>query len=151
MNTAEMWIKAQVDGKFYECINGDMAYSKDRGLIDKIDLSPWNLDAWSHVGKDGLDDLMNCQWEEVNNAMTIKEAEEKFGIKIIYNRTESLHDDDVESNYKEYLRKMNELTNEHYDKERGHLEADDILCDFLEDLGYSALVAAFYDVPKWYA
>lgn len=42
MNTAEMWLKAQEDGKIYECINGDMAYSKQFGLTDKYDFN----DAW---------------------------------------------------------------------------------------------------------
>ena len=85
MNTAEMWLKAQIDGKIYECINGEIAYSKDRGLVDKCDLNtPWGLEAWEHYGAKGLDELMaDCKWAEMNNAMTIKEAEEKFGIKII--------------------------------------------------------------------
>lgn len=81
MNTAQMWIKAQSDGKIYECIDGDIAYSKDRGLVEIYDMnSPWPLDAWS--GKHGFDDLMNCQWEEMKNVMTIKEAEARFGIVI---------------------------------------------------------------------
>ena len=85
MNTAEMWLKAQIDGKIYECINGEIAYSKDRGLVDKYNLNdPWPLDAWGHCGAKGLDELMaDCKWEEMNNVMTIEEAEERFGIKII--------------------------------------------------------------------
>ena len=52
MNTAEMWIKAQQDGKIYECVNGDIAYSKDRGLVEKYDLkTPWNLDSWGEYGR----------------------------------------------------------------------------------------------------
>ena len=87
MNTAEMWLKAQNDGKIYECINGDIAYSKDRGLVEKDDLNtPWKLSAWEHCGARGLDELMaDCEWEEMNDVMTIEEAEEKFGIKIIVN------------------------------------------------------------------
>lgn len=84
MNTAEMWIKAQNDGKIYENIDGDIAYSKDRGLVDKYDLNtPWVLSAWDWEGKNALDSLMNCKWEEINNVMTIEEAEERFGIVII--------------------------------------------------------------------
>lgn len=85
MNTAEMWLKAQNDGKFYDCINGDIAYSKDRGLVDKDDLrTPWTLDAWDAYGAKALDELMaNCEWEEMDNVMTIEEAEERFGITII--------------------------------------------------------------------
>lgn len=84
MNTAEMWIKAQNDGKIYECIDGDIAYSKDRGLVDKFDLrSPWGLGAWEHCEERGLDNLLSCEWQEMGIVMTIEEAEEKFGIKII--------------------------------------------------------------------
>lgn len=84
MNTAEMWLKAQEDGKVYECINGDMAYSKKYGLTDKYDFyEEWNLDAWEHCGARGLDDLLDCKWQEMNNVMTIEEAEERFGIKIV--------------------------------------------------------------------
>lgn len=85
MNTAEMWLKAQNDGKIYECINGEMAYSKKYGLTDKYDFNEgWNLEAWKHCGARGLDELLaDCKWEEMNNVMTIEEAEEKFGIVII--------------------------------------------------------------------
>lgn len=83
MNTAEMWIKAQNDGKIYECIDGDIAYSRDRGLVDKYELTTWNLGCWDCEGKNALDSLMNCKWEEAQCIMTIKQAEEKFGITII--------------------------------------------------------------------
>jgi hypothetical protein len=83
MNTAEMWIKAQHDGKTYECIDGDIAYSKDSGLIDKYYFTPWKLGSWDLKGQNGLDGLMNCQWEEMKNVMTIEEAEKRFGVKII--------------------------------------------------------------------
>ena len=84
MNTAEMWIKAQEDGKVYKCIGGDMAYSKKYGLTDKDNFNEgWNLDAWEESGARGLDELLSCEWEEMPNAMTIKEAEKRFGIKII--------------------------------------------------------------------
>ena len=84
MNTAEMWTTAQNDGKIYESVDGDIAYSKDMGLVDKYDFnSPWCLDAWEDKKQYGLDDLMSCEWKEMSNYMTIKEAESRFGIKII--------------------------------------------------------------------
>ena len=84
MNTAEMWLKAQNDGKIYECVGEDIAYSKDMGLVDKDDFNrPWCLDAWEYKKQYGLDDLMSCKWQEMDNTMTIEEAELKFGIKII--------------------------------------------------------------------
>ena len=84
MNTAEMWIKAQKDGKIYECVDGDIAYSRDFGLVDKYDFNyPWNLDAWKANGARGIDVLLSDEWKEMDSVMTKEEAEERFGIKII--------------------------------------------------------------------
>ena len=84
MNTAEMWIKAQEDGKTYECIDGDMAYSCNTGLVDKGDFNkPWGLEAWEYRKEYGIDDLMSCEWQEMSSVMTVAEAEKRFGIKIV--------------------------------------------------------------------
>lgn len=32
-----------------------------------------------------------------------------------------------------------------------HDEADNLLCDLLEELGYAELVEAYRKVPKWYS
>lgn len=77
MNTAEMWIKAQEDGKTYYCC--DVKYQKDIGLIEIATEEPWPLDAWTN-----LNDLMNEKWE-VYQTMTKSEAEAKFNIKIVGN------------------------------------------------------------------
>ena len=37
------------------------------------------------------------------------------------------------------------------DSELNHVEADDILCEFLEKLGYKRLVDVYRLVDKWYA
>lgn len=37
------------------------------------------------------------------------------------------------------------------DIENAHAEADHVLCDFLDSMGYSDVVAAYSAVPKWYA
>jgi hypothetical protein len=37
------------------------------------------------------------------------------------------------------------------DIEINHSEADDILCDLLNDLGYTELVNEFKKLEKWYA
>lgn len=87
MNTAEMWLKAQKDGKIYECIDGDIAYSKQYGLTDKYNFTyPWGLENWKDLGYRGIDDLLNSMWQEMKNVMSIEEAEERFGIKIIFDK-----------------------------------------------------------------
>lgn len=49
-----------------------------------------------------------------------------------------------------YLARMEELKYND-DTEVVHCEADDILCELLEKLGYEKLVKAFYALPKWYS
>lgn len=53
---------------------------------------------------------------------------------------------------------MNEQLNEKYlsqmrklKSEFDHEEADWMLCDLLEELGYTELVEAYRKVPKWYS
>lgn len=83
MNTVEMWTKAQEDGKMYVCINGDIAYSKETGLIDRDNSTTWKLSSWDCFGKDALDKLFGePKWEQVK-AMTKEEIEKEFGIMII--------------------------------------------------------------------
>lgn len=46
-------------------------------------------------------------------------------------------------------RLQNEVNNN--DKERAHVNADDILCELLERLGYKEVVEKYNEVSKWYA
>ena len=75
MNTAEMWLKAQEDGKSYYC--GDVEYQKDIGLVEIGTQERWHLNAWA-----SLDRLMEEEWEQYQT-MTKSEAEAKFNIKIV--------------------------------------------------------------------
>ena len=75
MNTAEMYLQAKKDGKYYK--TGSIVYQKDRGLLDDYfnnygDLSTWNFD-----------DFMKLSWEAWENVMTKSEAEKRFNIKIV--------------------------------------------------------------------
>ena len=86
MNTAEMWLKAQEDGKIYECINGDIAYSKAMGLVDKDNFNEvWKLSNWDCDKAKALDNLLGgCEWREMPiQIMTKREAEVEFGIRIV--------------------------------------------------------------------
>ena len=77
MNTAEMWLKAQEDGKTYIC--NSVLYNKKTGFISATSLDPWPISAF-----DNIENLMEAQWslyqEEI---MTKAEAEKKFGIRIV--------------------------------------------------------------------
>ena len=78
LNTAEMWLKAQEDGKTYYSKDADALYSKEFGLVEEGDISQkvsmGDFPTFEH--------LMKSKWEEVK-VMTKAEAESKFNIKIV--------------------------------------------------------------------
>ena len=86
LNTAEMWLKAQEDGEIYECVNGDIAYSKAMGLVDKDNFNKvWQLSNWDCDRAKALDNLLGgCEWREMPiTIMTKHDAEVEFGIRIV--------------------------------------------------------------------
>ena len=52
---------------------------------------------------------------------------------------------------KEAIEKMKECVKNNGDIEVAHLDADNILCDVLTQLGYKELVDIYKKVDKWYA
>lgn len=75
INTAEMWLKAQEDGKTYYWEH--VKYQKDIGIVDIRGERPWPMSAWQ-----SFDCLMNGKWKPYQT-MTKSEAEAKFNIKIV--------------------------------------------------------------------
>ena len=78
LNTAEMWLKAQEDGKTYYSKEADALYSKEFGLVEEGDISQkvsmGDFPTFEH--------LMQSEWEEVK-VMSKAEVEKKFGIRIV--------------------------------------------------------------------
>jgi len=55
-------------------------------------------------------------------------------------------------NEEEAIKKLKELQNDdNDDSEKNHVIADDILCDFLNDLGYYGITSEYEKIEKWYA
>ena len=50
----------------------------------------------------------------------------------------------------EAISKLKGLQNS-YDPEAAHSDADDIICELLQSLGYSDVIDEFNKVDKWYA
>lgn len=80
MNTAEMWIKAQEDGRCYrtfDLFNETIFYQKDKGLFNEDG-------EYCPPDYFGLfDNLMDQDWEIHGGFLTKSEAEAKFNIKIV--------------------------------------------------------------------
>lgn len=76
MNTAEMWVKAQEDGKTYKCNN--IQYNKKKGFHG-LQIGLWPANSFDYI-----DDIFNLNWQlKPDNEMTKSEAEAKFNIKIV--------------------------------------------------------------------
>ena len=60
--------------------------------------------------------------------------------------------EEIDALYQKSLARLNELVNQKYpDKEEDHGEADWILCEMLNALGYKDLTEAWDNVEKWYS
>ena len=76
LNTAEMWLKAQKDGKTYIVKQQTLCYSKQRGLFHATNCH-------SNFNNFTLDKFLSLEWTEMQEEiMTKAEAEKKFGIRI---------------------------------------------------------------------
>ena len=76
LNTAEMWLKAQEDGKTYIVKQQTLCYSKQRGLFHATNCH-------SNFNNFTLDKFLSLKWTEMSETiMTKAEAEKKFGIRI---------------------------------------------------------------------
>ena len=77
LNTAEMWLKAQEDGKTYIVKQQTLCYSKQRGLF-------YATNCHSNFNNFTLDKFLSLEWTEMSETiMTKAEAEKKFGIRIV--------------------------------------------------------------------
>ena len=78
LNTAEMYIKANENGKTYYSESVDAFYSKEFGLVEAEDTTQK-----VQIGDfPTFEYLMQREWEEVK-AMTKAEAEKKYKIRIV--------------------------------------------------------------------
>ena len=48
------------------------------------------------------------------------------------------------------IQRLKSLAN-YIDIEEAHVEADTVLCEFIDTLGFHAVTEAYRKVPKWYA
>jgi hypothetical protein len=61
-------------------------------------------------------------------------------------------EEEINAVHQKSLARLEELVNKKYpDEEEDHAEADGILCDMLNALGYKDLTDAWDDIKKWYS
>ena len=92
------------------------------------------------------------EWERMKN-----ELQELRGDKAQLEETVAVlqlnkKNEEIDALYQKSLSRLKELVNKEYpDEEEDHGEADMILCDMLNALGYKDLTDAWDDIKKWYS
>ena len=92
------------------------------------------------------------EWERMKN-----ELQELRGDKAQLEETVAVlqlnkKNEEIDALYQKSLSRLKELVNKEYpDEEEDHSEADMILCDMLNALGYKDLTDAWDDIKKWYS
>ena len=80
------------------------------------------------------------EWERMKN-----ELQELMGDK-------AQLEEEINAVHQKSLARLEELVNKkHPNEEEDHAEADDILCDMLNALGYKDLTDAWDKIGKWYS
>lgn len=73
-------------------------------------------------------------------------------IKELETENKSAKDDEINAVHQKSLARLKELVNNVYpDEEEDHSEADGILCDMLNELGYKDLTDLWDKIGKWYS
>lgn len=92
------------------------------------------------------------EWERMKN-----ELQELRGDKAQLEETVAVlqlnkKNEEIDALHQKSLSRLKELVNKEYpDEEEDHGEADMILCDMLNALGYKDLTEAWDNVEKWYS
>lgn len=92
--------------------------------------------------------MSNIQ-ESINDlAESSNDKQDIAAIKITVESDDGLN---LEKSFEEkYLEQMKQL-NDEGDIENNHKEADMLLCELLEELGFTEIVEVYRKLPKWYA
>lgn len=73
-------------------------------------------------------------------------------VQVRSDELERMKNEKIDTLYQKSLARLKELVNKKYpDEEEDHGEADGILCDMLNALGYNDLTDAWDKIGKWYS
>lgn len=80
------------------------------------------------------------------------QLEETVAVLQLNAKNKSAKDEEINAVHQKSLARLEELVNKKYpDEEEDHSEADGILCDMLDALGYKDLTDAWDKIGKWYS
>ena len=80
------------------------------------------------------------------------QLEETVAVLQLNAKNKSAKDEEINAVHQKSLARLEELVNKKYtDNEEDHVDADEILCDMLNALGYKDLTDAWDNIGKWYS
>lgn len=97
------------------------------------------------------------EWERMKNELQElsgdkAQLEETVAVLQLNAKNKSAKADEINAVHQKSLARLEELVNKVYpDEEEDHSEADGILCDMLNALGYKDLTDAWDKIGKWYS
>lgn len=97
------------------------------------------------------------EWDRMKNELQElrgdkAQLEETVAVLQLNAKNKSAKDDEINAVHQKSLARLHELARKMYpDEEEDHSEADVILCNMLNALGYNDLTDAWDDIKKWYS
>lgn len=92
------------------------------------------------------------KWHNAYDALMVERNQLVNRIRELEIENKSAKDDEINAVHQKSLARLEKLVNKKYpDEEEDHGEADGILCDMLNALGYKDLTDAWDKIGKWYS
>lgn len=92
------------------------------------------------------------KWHNAYDALIVERNQLVNRIRELETENKSAKDEEINAVHQKSLARLHELARKTYpDEEEDHGEADGILCDMLNALGYNDLTDAWDKIGKWYS
>ena len=92
------------------------------------------------------------KWHNAYDALMVERNQLVNRIRELETENKSAKDKEINAVHQKSLARLEELVNKKYtDEEEDHAEADGILCDMLNALGYKDLTDLWDKIGKWYS
>ena len=126
--------------------NIDKLVSEDGRILVSNDTHYLNTNNkwWVHIDNEDMNGIGGLELSYVHQFQNLlRQSNIKEDIKIDSKKENS----DISQSYIERLEEVQKM----FDQERAHINADEILCELLTELGYCDVVKEYNKIEKWYA
>ena len=129
--------------------NIDTLVSEDGRILVSNDTHYLNTNnkLWVHIDNEDMDSVGGLEISNVHEFQNLlRQGGIKENIKVNNPQKEEI-ETDISASYIARLRDMQKI----FDEEQAHINADNVLCDLLTELGYEDVVHEYNKIEKWYA